>query len=115
MGKPGHLVARSAASTRDYCRYWRIRNQLGADVEGIAAWWAAQPRWWMKFWNTIGHVDSPVGLVDESVVAAAEGNAVVDAGGSVVSPVHGLRPVLGEPLLGPHHRPLACRERCDSV
>ncbi|MGB8995030.1 MAG: hypothetical protein WCC65_06960 [Pseudonocardiaceae bacterium] len=56
-------------------------------MEGIAAWWAAQPWWWMEFWDTAGHVYSPVGMVEKLVVAAAERDAVVDAGGAVVSPM----------------------------
>jgi hypothetical protein len=46
-------------------------SQLGCGVEGVAAWWAAQPGWWVEFWDAGGHVDSPVRMVDESVVAAA--------------------------------------------
>jgi len=32
---------------------------------------AAQPGWWVEFGDAGGHVDSPVRMVDESVVAAA--------------------------------------------
>jgi hypothetical protein len=41
----------------------------------------------MEFWNTAGHLDSPVGMVDKSVVAAAERHAVIDAGGAMVGPM----------------------------
>jgi hypothetical protein len=62
-------------------------NQLRADVERVTAWRAAQPGWRMEFWNTAGHLDSPVGMVDKSVVAAAERHAVIDAGGAMVGPM----------------------------
>ena len=37
--------------------------------------------------DTANHVYSPVGMVEESVVAAAERDAVFDAGGTIVGPV----------------------------
>jgi hypothetical protein len=46
-------------------------------MEGVGAGWAAEPGWWMKFWDTVGHLDSPVGMVEESVVSAAECHAVL--------------------------------------
>jgi hypothetical protein len=41
----------------------------------------------MELRDAAGHVDSPVGMVDESVMAAAECDTVFDAGGAVVGPV----------------------------
>jgi hypothetical protein len=41
----------------------------------------------MEFWNAAGHLDSPVGMVQESMVAAAQCDTVSDAGGAVVSPM----------------------------
>ena len=48
---------------------------------------AAQPGWWVEFWDTAGHVDSPVGVVGEFVMPTAQCHAVSDAGGAVVGPV----------------------------
>jgi hypothetical protein len=42
----------------------------------------------VEFWDSGGHSDAPVGMVDESVVSAAEGDAVCEAGGAMVGPVH---------------------------
>ncbi len=56
-------------------------------MEGIAAWWTTQPRWWAAFWNAVDDLDSPVRMVHESVVSAAECDAVIEAGGATVSPV----------------------------
>ena len=63
-------------------------NRLGADVEWISAWRPAQPRWWVELWNTVGHLDPPVGMVDKAMVPAAQRNAVIDAGWSVVDPMN---------------------------
>ncbi len=41
----------------------------------------------MKFWDTAGHLDSPVGVVDKSMVPAAERNAISDAGRAFVGPM----------------------------
>jgi hypothetical protein len=41
----------------------------------------------MEFWNAAGHVDSPVGVVDESMMPAAERDAVFGAGRAVVGPM----------------------------
>jgi len=46
-------------------------DQVGGEVEWIAAWGIAQPGWWLEFWDTGGHLDPPVGVVEESVVAPA--------------------------------------------
>ncbi|MFY9808396.1 MAG: hypothetical protein WAK86_14150, partial [Pseudonocardiaceae bacterium] len=61
--------------------------QVGAEVEGVAAWWAAEPRWWVELRDTADHFYPPAGMVEEPVVAAAECNAVVDAGGAVINPM----------------------------
>ena len=82
----GHLKR----SPRSECRSLPLladSSQLGCGVEGIAAWWAAQPRWWVEFWNTGDHLDSPVGMVEESVVAAAQRHAVADAGRPIIGPM----------------------------
>ena len=63
-------------------------DQVGGDVEGITAWESAQPGWWVEFWNTAGHLDPPVGMVDESMVATAQRNAVRDAGRAFVGPMY---------------------------
>ena len=57
-------------------------------MEGVSAWWSAEPGWWVEFGDTAGHVDSPEGVVEEFVVAAAQGDAVSDAGGAIIGPVH---------------------------
>ena len=62
-------------------------HQVGDGVEGVSAWWAAEPGWWVEFWDTVGHVDSPAGMVEEFVVAAAQGDAVFDAGRAIIGPV----------------------------
>jgi hypothetical protein len=62
-------------------------DQVGGVVEGIAAWWATQPWWWVEFWDAAGHVDSPVGMVDKPVVAAAERHTVSDTGGASIGPM----------------------------
>ncbi|MGB6226353.1 MAG: hypothetical protein WBF76_13555, partial [Pseudonocardiaceae bacterium] len=46
--------------------------QVGGGVEGVAAWWPAQPGWWVEFWDTAGHVDAPVGVVGEFVMPTAQ-------------------------------------------
>jgi hypothetical protein len=61
--------------------------RTGGEVEWIAARRPTQPRWWMEFWNAAGHVDSPTGMVEEFVVAAAEGDTVSDAGGTFIGPM----------------------------
>ena len=62
-------------------------GQFGAGVEGVVAWGFAQPWWWVELWDAAGHVDSPVGMVDESMVPPAERNTVSDAGRAVVDPM----------------------------
>ncbi|PZS20473.1 MAG: hypothetical protein DLM60_08660, partial [Pseudonocardiales bacterium] len=59
-------------------------------MEGIAAWWPAEPRRWMELRDTGGHVDPPVGMVDQSVMPAAQRNTVVDAGGAVIGPMNAM-------------------------
>jgi hypothetical protein len=56
-------------------------------VEWVAAWWPAQPRWWVEFWDAAGHGDAPVGMVEEPVVAPAQSDTVADAGGAVIGPM----------------------------
>ncbi len=63
-------------------------DEVAWGVEGVAAWWAAEPGWWVEFWDTGGQVYSPVGMVEESVMPAAERDAVFDAGGPMINPVH---------------------------
>jgi hypothetical protein len=63
-------------------------DQVGDEVEGVSAWWSAEPGWWVEFGDTAGHVDSPAGVVEEFVVAAAQGDAASDAGGAIIGPVH---------------------------
>jgi hypothetical protein len=41
----------------------------------------------MELWDAADHVDLPVGVVEESVVSAAERDAVLQAGWAVVVPV----------------------------
>src|SRR5262245_767313 len=41
----------------------------------------------MEFWNAVGYLDSPVGVVDQAMMPAAERNAVCEAGGSSISPM----------------------------
>ena len=65
-------------------------HQVGDEVEGVSAWWAAEPLWWVEFWDTFGHVDSPAGMVEEFVVAAAEGDTVSDASGTFIGPVQNM-------------------------
>jgi hypothetical protein len=48
---------------------------------------AVEPGWWMELWDAADHVDLPVGVVEESVVSAAERDAVLQAGWAVVVPV----------------------------
>ena len=62
-------------------------HQVGDEVEGVSAWWAAEPLWWVEFWDTFGHVDSPAGMVKELVVAAAQRDAVSDAGRAIIGPM----------------------------
>ena len=61
--------------------------QVGDGVEGVLAWWSAEPWWWVEFGNTAGHVDSPAGMVEELVVATAQGDAVSDAGRAIIGPM----------------------------
>ena len=62
-------------------------GQVGGEVKRVSAWQAAQPRGRVEFWNAAGHLDPPVGMVQESMVATAQCDAVFDAGGAVVSPM----------------------------
>jgi hypothetical protein len=41
----------------------------------------------MELWNTAGHLDSPAGMVDEPMVATAQGDTVPDAGGAMIGPM----------------------------
>jgi hypothetical protein len=41
----------------------------------------------VEFWDTAGHVYSPAGMVQESVVPTAQGDAVSDAGGTIIGPM----------------------------
>jgi hypothetical protein len=48
----------------------------------------------MEFWDAVGYVDCqglcglPVGVVEESVVTAAERDTVVETGWTMINPVH---------------------------
>ncbi|MGH3546876.1 MAG: hypothetical protein ACRDQU_01865, partial [Pseudonocardiaceae bacterium] len=46
-------------------------DEVGCGVEGVAAWWPAEPGWWVELWDAGGHVDPPVGMVDQSVMPTA--------------------------------------------
>jgi hypothetical protein len=61
--------------------------QVGDGVEGVSAWWSAEPWWWVEFWDTAGQVYSPAGMVEKSVVPTAQGDAVPDAGGTIIGPM----------------------------
>jgi hypothetical protein len=41
----------------------------------------------MELWDAADHVDLPVGVVEESVVSAAECHAVIEAGWTMIDPV----------------------------
>lgn len=57
-------------------------------MEGIGARGAAEPGWWIKFWDSAGHLDLPGGVAEEPVVSAAERDTVLQAGRAVVDRVH---------------------------
>ena len=57
-------------------------------VNWIAARGFAKPGWWVELRDAVAHVDAPVGMVDEAVVAAAQRNTIVAAGEAVVGPVN---------------------------
>jgi hypothetical protein len=62
-------------------------DQFRKSVDWIAARGSAKPGWWVELGDAVAHVDAPVGMVDEAVVATAQRNTIVDAGGAVVGPV----------------------------
>lgn len=76
-----HQVKERLSAARWLWPRWRLpllagSDEVGGGVEGVGAWWAAQPGWWMELWDSVGHLDSPGGVVEESVVSAAERDAV---------------------------------------
>ncbi|MGB8961201.1 MAG: hypothetical protein WCC38_04495 [Pseudonocardiaceae bacterium] len=62
-------------------------DQVGGEVQGVAAWWAAESGWWVELRDTVDHFYPPAGMVQESVVATAERNTIINAGGAMISPV----------------------------
>jgi hypothetical protein len=63
-------------------------DEFRGGVQWVAAWRAAQPRWRVEFGEVIGHVDAPVGMVQQPVVAAAQGYTIGETGRAVVNPVN---------------------------
>ena len=46
-----------------------------------------QPAWWDEVGESVDHADLPFGVVDHSVVAAAQEQQIVEVGGAAVFPV----------------------------
>jgi hypothetical protein len=57
-------------------------------MDWIAARGSTQPGWWVELRNAAGHVDAPVGMVQQSVVTAAECHTVGEAGSSSLGPMN---------------------------
>jgi hypothetical protein len=59
---------------------WRVQGVS----PGPSAW--VDAAWWVEFWLAVGDGAFPLGVVDESVVSAAEQDQVREVGWSAVGP-----------------------------